>query len=236
MTTPANKHTTLTDAEVEAINSAPLFAIYSVFATRDPLDPSVDAAEAVRAVEETGSTIRGFYDIGGFRADADLMLWATADDPAKLQAAYHALRTSAVGEYLEPRWSNVATHRPSEFNRAHVPSCFAGFAPLPWVCVYPFVRSYDWYTLPEEDRSRMLREHGIAGREYPEVVASTLASFALGDYEWILAFEAEELTSLVDVMRRQRAVEARKYVREEIPFFTGSRVELAEWVRRQPTL
>ena len=147
-----------------------------------------------------------------------------------------AVVVAAVGEYLEQRWSNVATHRPSEFNRAHVPSCFAGFAPLPWVCVYPFVRSYDWYMLPEEDRSRMLREHGIAGREYPEVVASTLASFALGDYEWILAFEAEELTSLVDVMRRQRAVEARKYVREEIPFFTGSRVELAEWVRRQPTL
>ena len=26
-------------------------------------------------------TIRGWYDVGGFRADADLMVWLLADDP-----------------------------------------------------------------------------------------------------------------------------------------------------------
>jgi chlorite dismutase len=80
----------------------------------------------------------------------------------------------------------------------------------------------------------MLREHGMAGREYPEVVASTLAAFALGDYEWLLAFESDELHSLVDAMRHQRGVEARLHVREETPFFTGPRVELSEWIGRQP--
>ena len=46
-------------------------------------------------------------------------------------ASVRSAAPASVGEYLEQRWSNVATHRPSEFNRAHVPSCFAGFAPLP---------------------------------------------------------------------------------------------------------
>jgi chlorite dismutase len=81
----------------------------------------------------------------------------------------------------------------------------------------------------------MLREHGMAGREYPDVRRlDDLAAFALGDYEWLLAFEADELHSLVDAMRHQRGVEARLHVREETPFFTGPRVELSEWIERQP--
>lgn len=234
MSHPSRDARDATDVDLEAINQQSLYAMYSVFATAGGLPSIIDVDSVEETLAEIGVEVRGFYDIGGFRADADLMLWATSDDPERLQAAYHALRASELGAHLEPVWSAMAVHRPAEFNRAHVPSCFAGFAPRPWVCVYPFVRSYEWYNLPEEDRSRMLREHGIAGREFPEVVASTLSSFALGDYEWILAFESDELHSLVDVMRRQRAVEARLHVREEIPFFTGPRVDLADWAARQP--
>ena len=224
-----------TDVDLEAINAMPLYAMYSVFATASPLPSDTAAlAAAQQEVEATGVRVRGFYDVGGFRADADLMVWTLANDAESLQAAYHALRRSALGDYLEPVWSVVAVHRPAEFNRLHVPSCFAGFAPRPWLTVYPFVRSYDWYYLDNEHRSKMLYEHGMAGREYPDVVASTLSSFALGDYEWILAFEADELHRLTDAMRHQRGVEARLHVREETPFFTGPRVELTEWIERQP--
>ncbi len=225
------------DVDLESINAAPLYAMYSVFATSMPLpaDASGLAPGLQEQLEASGVTVRGFYDVGGFRADADLMIWTLANDPETLQAGYHAVRRSALGSQLEPVWSVMGVHRPAEFNRMHVPSCFAGFAPRPWLTVYPFVRSYDWYYLDEAHRSKMLMEHGIAGREYPDVVASTLSSFALGDYEWILAFEADELHRLTDAMRHQRSVEARLHVREETPFFTGPRVALDEWVARQPT-
>ena len=42
--------------------------------------------------------------------------------------------------------------------------------------------------------------------------------------------EADELTDLVDMMRELRYTEARRHVREEVPFFTGRRVEPAEVV------
>ena len=45
----------------------------------------------------------------------------------------------------------------------------------------------------------MLAEHGKMAREYPDVRANTVASFALGDYEWMLAFEADELHRIVDL-------------------------------------
>lgn len=230
---PSRDHRDATGADPEAINASAAYAMYSVFSTNSAL-PSIDTAEVEAAVNSAQVEVRGWYDVGGFRADADLMVWTLADNPAALQAGYHALRQTQLGRHLTPVWSVMALHRPSEFNRAHVPSCFNGFAPRPWLCVYPFVRSYDWYQLDSEHRSKMLYEHSVAGREFPEVVASTLASFALNDYEWILAFEADELHSLTDVMRRAREVEARLYVREETPFYTGSRVALSEWAARQP--
>ncbi|MGZ4589104.1 MAG: chlorite dismutase family protein, partial [Mycobacteriaceae bacterium] len=58
--------------------------------------------------------------------------------------------------------------------------------------------------------------------------------FALGDYEWLLAFEAPELHRVVDLMRDLRATEARLHVREEVPFFTGPRVPVTELVASLP--
>jgi chlorite dismutase len=86
------------------------------------------------------------------------------------------------------------------------------------------VRSYDWYLLEDKERRDLLVEHGKMARDYPDVRANTIAAFALGDYEWMLAFEADELHRIVDLMRELRAARARLHVREEIPFFTGPRV------------
>jgi chlorite dismutase len=74
----------------------------------------------------------------------------------------------------------------------------------------------------------MLGDHGRKGSQYPQVLANTVASFALGDYEWILALEAPELVDLVDLMRHLRQTEARRHVREEVPFYTGRRIEVDE--------
>ena len=223
----------------EDVNTGSHYVMYSVFTMAglmagEAAERAEHAAETVAAVEATGVTIRGWYDVGGFRADADLMVWLLADDPTKLQAAYHALRRTTLGEVLEPRWSNVGVHRPAEFNNAHTPACFSGIAPRPWLTVYPFVRSYEWYYMDGSKRSHMLRTHGMAAKDFPDVLGSTTSAFALGDYEWLLAFEADELHRLTDAMRAQRAVEARLHVREETPFFTGPRVELAAWVETQP--
>ena len=64
--------------------------------------------------------------------------------------------------------------------------------------------------------------------------ANTVASFGLGDYEWLLAFEADELHRIVDLMRALRASGARRHVREEVPFYTGTRKPVAELVADLP--
>ncbi len=215
------------------------WALWAVFrrgpAGRAPGDGRPEALEdALAQLAGEGVVTRGVYDVSGLRADADLMFWLHGSDPAQLQGALRRIRRTGVIAPLLPTWSALGLHRDAEFSRSHVPGFLRGKSPRQWLCLYPFVRSYEWYYQDAAKRSHMLRTHGMAAREFPDVLGSTTSAFALGDYEWLLAFEADELHRLTDAMRAQRAVEARLHVREETPFFTGPRVDLAEWLNRQP--
>jgi chlorite dismutase len=186
--------------------------------------------DAVLSIEAEDVTVRGFYDVSGLRADADLMVWIHGETPETLQWALRQLRRTALLTGLLPVWNAMGVHRDAEFNKRHMPSFMLGKPPQGWVTVYPFVRSYEWYLLPEAERSAMLRDHGMKGAAFRTTLANTVASFALGDYEWILALEDDELLNLVDMMRDLRQTDARRHVREEVPFFTGRRIGTAEIV------
>jgi hydrogen peroxide-dependent heme synthase len=226
-------------ARLRELNETIRYTMWSVFRAASPLPAQRDelAGEAEALVEQLAGkdvVVRGTYDVTGLRADADLMVWWHAPSAEALQEAYGRLRRTALGRHLTPVWSQLALHRPAEFNRSHVPAFLAGEEARDYLCVYPFVRSYEWYLLPDEERRAMLAEHGQMARGYPDVRANTVASFALGDYEWMLAFEADELHRLVDLMRHLRGSAARRHVREELPFYTGRRRRLADIIATLP--
>jgi hydrogen peroxide-dependent heme synthase len=221
------------------LNEKISYTMWSVFrAEPGRLDDRETAAteltDYLDALSGKGVTVRGVYDVAGLRADADFLIWWHADEIEQLQAAYSGLRRTALGRASTPVWSQAAIHRPAEFNKTHLPAFVAGEEPRKYVCVYPFVRSYEWYLLPDDERRGMLAEHGHMARDFPDVRANTVAAFALGDYEWMLAFEADELERIVDLMRHLRGSGARRHVREEVPFYTGPRVAPAELVANLP--
>ncbi|MDN5794506.1 MAG: chlorite dismutase family protein [Intrasporangium sp.] len=225
----------LSPAQMREINDTIRYSMWSVFGSVAPLGEDREAIAAefqafLEKVEGEGVTVRGLYDVAGLRGDADFMVWWHAETIEQLQGAYRGLLRTGLGETLEPVWSSAALHRPAEFNKSHIPAFMADERVRKYACVYPFVRSYDWYLLEDTERRDLLVEHGRMAREYPDVRANTIAAFALGDYEWLLAFEADELDRIVDLMRELRAARARLHVRTEIPFFTGPRVAPDELV------
>lgn len=227
-------------AKINELNATLRYTMWSVFRLDLPLGDDDRKAEAVELEQlfaelaQDDVVIRGVYDVAGLRADADLMIWSHADSSDKLQSLYHRLRRTAFGQRLSPVWSQMALHRPAEFNRSHLPAFLADERSHAYVAVYPFVRSYEWYLLEESERRRLLAEHGQMARDYPDVRANTVPAFALGDYEWMLAFEADDLSRIVDLMRHLRGSETRRHVREEVPFYTGARVEVADLLERLP--
>jgi chlorite dismutase len=221
-------------------DSLPIYALYAGFRAPDggirlpDAERPAAAAEAQAALESADATVRGAYVVTGFRAEADLLLWLIGPTADGLQDALSAFRRTRLGRTLSVFWSAVGVHREAEFSKEHTPAFLRGESPRGYVCVYPFVRSYDWYLLPAHERAQMLAEHGRMGSEYPEVLANTVSAFALGDYEWLLAFEADDLVPIVDLMRHLRGAEARRHTREELPFLTGRRRPLADAVADLP--
>jgi chlorite dismutase len=116
--------------------------------------------------------------------------------------------------------------KPAEFSADHAPAFVKGDPPKKYLNVYPFVRTPEWYLLPPEERAELLREHGVAGREFPDVLANTTSAFGINDWEWILAFEADDLDRIVDCIRRLRETQARRFTKVEIPFVTGIRKDV----------
>jgi hydrogen peroxide-dependent heme synthase len=208
-----------------------VYALYPVFAAERPL--GVDVSDASQEVENlfkgwNDVSVRGVYSTVGFRADADLMLWLVAGSADALQDGLIAFRRTAIGQRLRLAWSFMGVVKPAEFTADHSPAFVRGVPPARYACVYPFVRSSEWYLLPRDERAALLREHGEIGREFPDVLANTTSAFALNDWEWILAFEAERLDRIVDCIRRLREAEARRFTKEEVPFVTGIRKDVAD--------
>ncbi len=217
---------------VDDINDTIRYTNWTAFKITGGVE-SVDQAisqweHLVASWADSDITLRGAYDLAGFRGDADVLLWIHAPEAAQIQQALHQFEDTAMGRSTEQTWSGMALHRPAEFNRRHVPGFMMGKEAAQWLCFYPFVRSYEWYLLDESERREMLVEHGKEGSRYTSIISSTVASFGLGDYEWLLALESDVLHDIVDMMRDLRYTKARLHVREEVPFFTGRRTTPTE--------
>jgi hydrogen peroxide-dependent heme synthase len=234
----ADELSTAPKPKARDLNELVRYTMWSVFRVTDrgaleASGPAAAAAEVAELLDQAagkGIVTRGCYDIQGLRADADFMFWWVAPTSDDLQDQYARFRRTRLGRCSEPVWSVMALHRPAEFNKSHIPAFLAEEEPRAYVSVYPFVRSYQWYLLDPAERRRLLAEHGKMAREYPDVRANTVACFSLNDYEWILAFEADELHRIVDLMRHLRGAEARLHTRVEIPFYTGRRKPVGELI------
>lgn len=213
-----------------------IFASYPVFQLLPDRLGRIEQEVATKEVAELLGAwsdrveVRGVYSTAVFRADADLMFWLIAPSADDHQRLLIEFRRTMLGRALRQTHAFLGLVRPAEFSKDHLPAFVQGKSPKRYACVYPFVRTPEWYLLEPSRRAELLREHGGGGREYPDVLANTTSAFGLGDYEWILTFEADSLDRIVELIRRLRAAEARRYTALEVPFVTGIRKTLEETV------
>jgi peroxiredoxin len=190
-----------------------------------------DELDAVFRRYEGTVDVRGIYSGAGFRTDADVALWVLSESFDEIQNLVVDIRRTTFGRTMEESWAFAGLTRPPEFVGDHYASFQKGLPPRKYLCAYPFVRSLEWYLLPKEERGAMLREHGLMGREFPEVQTNNVQAFGLGDYEWFLAFETDQLERFVDLVRRLREAKARLHTKQETPFILGIRKETPQVIR-----
>ena len=150
------------------------YAYYPVFSSLEPggQDPVALAHEVETLFKELDEklTVRGIYSTAGFREDADLMMWWVLRSAEDVQDVLREFRHSELGRSMLLAYSFLGVARPPETAPDHVPAFLRGEPAKRYLCVYPFVRSPEWYLLPPKDRGDLLRVHG-------EMAASTPASW-----------------------------------------------------------
>ena len=118
---------------VDEINDTIRYTNWTAYARTGRLEKSSQAAaeweELVQQLASEDVTVRGAYDLTGFRGDADLLLWIHAETAEKVQDALHRFDHTEVGRHTRQTWSGMALHRPAEFNRRHVPGFMMGKEP-----------------------------------------------------------------------------------------------------------
>ncbi len=98
----------------------------------------------------------------------------------------------------------------------------------PFLFVYPFVKTRDWYLLPMPERQRIMNEHIAIGHKYPRVKINTTYSFGLDDQDFVVAFEADVPAEFLDLVQELRETESSKYTVRDTPMYTCHRSTIEE--------
>jgi chlorite dismutase len=178
-----------------------------------------DKREFLAACEDFAAErlLRAFSTVGT-RGDTDLMLLSQATNLERIHEFHVVLAQSGLMKWCAQPYSYLAMTKPSEYSdesRLEVRPAHGRY-----LFVYPFVKTRAWYTLPADERWRIMQEHIRVGKEYPDIDLNTSYSFGLDDQEFVVAFETDEPSRFLDLVQRLRTTEASTYTKLDTPTFT----------------
>ena len=174
------------------------------------------------------------YSTVGLKAGVDFMLWRIGYDIDPFQQMAADINRSMIGSYIDVPQSYFAMTKHSQYVDEHVHEGQEGrrlrIVPgkRPYLFVYPFVKTRDWYLLPMSDRQRIMNEHIAIGHKYPRVKINTTYSFGLDDQDFVVAFEADSPAEFLDLVQELRETESSKYTVRDTPMYTCKRATMDE--------
>lgn len=174
------------------------------------------------------------YSTLGLKAGIDFMLWRIGFDIDPFQRMASDINKSILGRYLDVPQSFMAMTKHSQYVEEHVHEGQEGrrlrIVPgkRPFLFVYPFVKTRDWYLLPMAERQRIMNEHIAIGHKYPRVKINTTYSFGLDDQDFVVAFESDTADEFLDLVQELRETESSKYTVRDTPMYTCRRTTIEE--------
>jgi chlorite dismutase len=197
----------------------------------------VEAKRELAAIVQryTGPMMLLPYSTVGLKAGVDFMLWRIREyDIESFQQMVADINRSILGRYLDIPQSYMAMTKHSQYVDEYVHEGQEGrrlkIVPgkKPFLFVYPFVKTRDWYLLPRPERQRIMNEHIAVGHKYPRVKINTTYSFGLDDQDFVVAFEADSPAEFLDLVQDLRETESSKYTVRDTPMYTCKRATVEE--------
>jgi len=198
----------------------------------DETQRASDKRELAAVADGMGVRVHA-YSLAGTRADADLLLWAVADDLEALRAFEVRLAGTRLWAWSTRPYAYLAARRRSQYLGEHRHDGGEHAAPAgpvgdkSYVVVYPMTKKRTWYALPAEERTRIMAAHFAVGHRYPDVRIHTGYSFGIDDNEFVVAFECDDVREFLALVADLRETESSAYTERETPIFVGRAMTLA---------
>lgn len=161
------------------------------------------------------------------RADADVLIWSAMKYAEPASAGDFFLKfarvTAGWRRFLRPAHTLWGLTRQSQYTAGASEQEIDPFSPRrrPYLVIYPFSKTSEWYILPKEKRQKMMMEHIRVGKQYPDITQLLLYSTGLQDQEFIVAYETDDLAHFSDLVVELRSTTARPYTLLDTPIYTG---------------
>jgi len=163
------------------------------------------------------------YQVFPSESDADLLVWSAVPAEDKNSAAgffeRFARATNPFRAYLQISAILWGYTRPSEYTKTRSAQEIDPFAEArrPYLVVYPFVKTTEWYLKSREARQGMMNEHIRIGKQYESISQLLLYSFGVQDQEFVVVYETDDLPRFSDLVNELRSTEGRRYTERDSP-------------------
>ena len=163
----------------------------------------------------------------GTEHDVDLIIWSALTVKDNRDAAnFFEKFAKALTPYrhlIEQKDSLWGFTRPSQYSKARSKQEIDPFSDehKPYLIIYPFSKTTEWYLMSRDARQGMMNEHIRIGKQYDDISQLLLYSFGLQNQEFVVVYETDDLTCFSDLVNELRDTEARRYTLRDTPLHTA---------------
>jgi chlorite dismutase len=167
------------------------------------------------------------YQIFPLQAEVDMLLWCTihlSEETTPEHFFSSAARLlNPFRHVVLPRLAWWGMTRPSDYARGKSEQEIDPFdgQRSPYLVVYPFSKTAEWYKLSRDARQGMMNEHIRIGHQYSQIKQLLLYSTGLQDQEFIVTYETGDLGQFSALVTELRSSEARRFTANDTPVFTA---------------
>jgi chlorite dismutase len=167
------------------------------------------------------------YQVFPARTEADVLLWSTqpVSDPGDPARYFECLGKiiNSQRSWLRPVHTLWGFTGASSYARGKSDQAIDPLAEerQPYLVVYPFTKTVDWYRTGRDTRQGMMNEHIRIGHQYEQIRQLLLYSTGIQDQEFVVVYETEDLPRFSDLVVELRASEGRRYTERDTPIFTA---------------
>lgn len=213
-----------TEASVRTFNHFSLFSFKDAYWSLNADERTGFRKNWLMALCEAAQKVDIFQ---GTEHDVDLIVWSASEvkDPQNAGVFFEkfAKALTPYRHLLEQKDSLWGFTRPSQYSKARSKQEMDPFSDerKPYLIIYPFSKTTEWYLMSREARQGMMNEHIRIGKQYDDISQLLLYSFGLQNQEFVVVYETDDLTRFSDLVNELRDTAARPYTLRDTPLHTA---------------